>query len=62
MNGSERRRARERLDGRLPPLKPVDRYRPPPKRWVRALRDALGMSGVQFARRLGVRSSKCRRP
>ena len=55
MKGSERRRARERLDGRLAPLKPVDRFRPPPKGWVRALRDALGMSGVQFARRLGVR-------
>ncbi|MGY4568171.1 putative DNA-binding mobile mystery protein A [Bradyrhizobium sp. USDA 3256] len=52
-----RQRARDRLDGRLAPLKPVERFHPPPKGWVRAVRDALGMSGVQFARRLGVRPS-----
>ena len=55
MKNSKRDRARERLDERLAPLKPIDRFRPPPKGWVRAIRDALGMSGVQFARRLGVR-------
>jgi predicted DNA-binding mobile mystery protein A len=49
-----RKRARERLDERLAPLRPVERFRAPPKGWVRAIRDALGMSGVQFARRLGV--------
>jgi predicted DNA-binding mobile mystery protein A len=54
MKNSKRDRARERLDERLAPLKPADRFRPPPKGWVRAIRDALGMSGVQFARRLGV--------
>src|SRR5947208_2937483 len=55
MKNDTRRRARERLDERLALLKPVDRLRAPPKGWVRALRDALGMTGVQFARRLGVR-------
>ena len=54
MKSTERKRARERLDERLAPLKPVDRFRRPPKGWVRAIRDALGMSGVQFAQRLGV--------
>jgi predicted DNA-binding mobile mystery protein A len=54
MKNSEHKRARERLDERLGPLRPVDRFRAPPKGWVRAIRDALGMSGVQFARRLGV--------
>jgi predicted DNA-binding mobile mystery protein A len=49
-----RKRARERLDERLAPLRPIERFRAPPKGWVRAIRDALGMSGVQFARRLGV--------
>lgn len=49
-----RKRARERLDERLGTMKPVERFRAPPKGWVRAIRDALGMSGVQFARRLGV--------
>ena len=49
-----RHKARQRLDERLLPLKPTDRYRAPPKGWLRAVRDALGMTGVQLARRLGV--------
>src|SRR4051812_2500394 len=55
MKTETRHRARERLDERLAPLHPADRFRPPPKGWVRGLRDALGMTGVQLARRLGVR-------
>lgn len=54
MKTETRKRARERLDERLVPLKPAERFRAPPKGWVRAVRDALGMSGVQFARRLRV--------
>ena len=54
MKTEARKRARERLDERLAPLKPAERFRAPPKGWVRAIRDALGMSGVQFARRLQV--------
>ncbi|WPO42198.1 mobile mystery protein A [Tardiphaga sp. 42S5] len=54
MKSDTRKRARERLDERLAPLKPAERFRAPPKGWVRAIRDALGMSGVQFARRLRV--------
>jgi len=55
MKNDIRQRARQRLDERLNPLKPAERFHPPPKGWVRAVRDALGMSGVQFARRLGIR-------
>ena len=47
--------ARQRLDERLQPLRPVDRFRPPPRGWVRAIRDVLGMTGVQFADRLKIR-------
>jgi predicted DNA-binding mobile mystery protein A len=54
MKTEARKRARERLDERLAPLKPAERFRAPPKGWVRAIRDAIGMSGVQFARRLQV--------
>lgn len=36
-------------------LKPEERFRTPPKGWIRAIRDALGMTGVQFARRLAIR-------
>jgi predicted DNA-binding mobile mystery protein A len=55
MKNDTRHRARQRLDERLLPLKPEDRLRPPPKGWIRAIRDAIGMSGVQLASRLGVR-------
>src|SRR5476651_904839 len=46
-------RGRKRLDERLEPLneKPLQ---VPPKGWIRAIRDALGMSGVQLAKRLKV--------
>jgi predicted DNA-binding mobile mystery protein A len=52
MKNESRLRARQRLDERLLPLKPEDRFVPPPKGWVRAIREALGMSGVQLAKRL----------
>ncbi len=55
MKSDARPRARQRLDQRLSALKPEDRFHPPPKGWIRAIRDALGMSGVQLASRLGVR-------
>ena len=48
------RKARQRLDQRLKPLKPVYQFIMPPKGWIKAIREALGMSGVQFAKRLGV--------
>lgn len=54
MNMDTRLRARQRLDERLGPLKPAERFRTPPRGWVRAIRDALGMTGVQFAKRLGI--------
>jgi predicted DNA-binding mobile mystery protein A len=58
MKNEVRRRVRQRLDERLVALKPEDKRRalkPPPKGWIRAIRDALGMSGVQFAKRLAIR-------
>lgn len=55
MKAEHRKRARKRLDERLHELQPVDRFRTPPKGWIRALRDALGMTGAQLGTRLGVR-------
>ncbi len=55
MRNDTRRRARERLDERLSALKPEERLAPPPKGWIRAIRDALGMTGVQLAKRLKIR-------
>lgn len=50
-----RQRARQRLDERLSSLNPPERFVPPPKGWVRAIRDALGMTGLQLATRMKVR-------
>jgi len=46
-------RARQRLDARLASAKPIDRLQAPPKGWIRAIRDGLGMSGSQLGKRLG---------
>ena len=46
-------RARKQLDERLAVAKPVERLRPPPRGWIRALRDGLGMSGSQLGKRIG---------
>lgn len=47
--------SRARLDERLAQLGPADRYRPPPRGWIKAIREALGMTTAQLAKRLGVR-------
>ncbi len=55
MKSDTRQRARQQLDSRLSSLKPEAQFAVPPRGWIRAIRDALGMSGVQLASRLGVR-------
>lgn len=48
-------RARRALDKRFARLRPVVREEPRPHRgWIRAIRDALGMSGPELAARMGV--------
>lgn len=42
------------LDRRFATMRPFAKSQRPPKGWLRAIRDALGMTSVQFARRLGV--------
>jgi predicted DNA-binding mobile mystery protein A len=42
------------LDKRFASLRPLVKNARPPKGWLRAIRDALGMTTAQFARRLGV--------
>lgn len=51
-----RLRARKTLDQRLGALKPTDQYARPPRGWIRALRDALGLSAAQLGGLLGIRS------
>jgi len=52
--------AREALDRRLIPLGPASRYAPPRLGWIRAVRDALGMSAANLAIRMGVSGSSVR--
>src|ERR1700730_10647675 len=42
------------LDKRFVALRPLARAQRPPKGWLRAVRDALGMTTAQLGRRLGV--------
>jgi predicted DNA-binding mobile mystery protein A len=42
------------LDKRFAALRPLAKGARPPKGWLRAIRDALGMTTAQFGRRLGV--------
>jgi predicted DNA-binding mobile mystery protein A len=51
---TNRYQARTRLDERLASVRRQGDLQPPPKGWVRAIRDALGMSGAQLAQRIGV--------
>jgi predicted DNA-binding mobile mystery protein A len=46
--------ARQNLDRRFAEIKPIDRWARPPKGWLRAIRDAVGMTTAQMATRLGV--------
>ena len=47
--------SRAHLDQRFHELGPATRYTPPVRGWIKAIRDALGMSTAQLAKRLGVK-------
>lgn len=51
-------RARAHLDDRLVPLRSMPGLARPPRGWVRAVRDALGMTTAQLGRRLNVDQSR----
>lgn len=50
----DRATARRRLDNRLKALINPDALARPPRGWIKAIREALGMTTAQLARRLGV--------
>lgn len=54
MNSRHKRLIREQLETTLDRLSCLRDVHRPVKGWLRAVREALGMSGKQFARRLGV--------
>ena len=47
--------SRSRLDERFKELGPVTRYSSPVRGWLKAVREALGMTTAQLAKRLGVK-------
>lgn len=47
--------ARQDLDERFAALPPAERLAAPARGWIKAIREALGMSSEQLARRLGVK-------
>lgn len=50
--------ARRRLDARLTRIKEVTPDPPPHRGWIRAIRQALGMSTTELAARMGVTQSR----
>jgi len=54
MNKEIRQQARKRLDARLSSLRPLNDLPRPAKGWICAIREALGMTGVQYAKRLNI--------
>ena len=55
MESAQRASARKQLDKRLNALRNADGLSPPSRGWIKAIRDTLGMTSTQLARRLGVR-------
>jgi predicted DNA-binding mobile mystery protein A len=54
MRAQERASARKQLDKRLNILQNVDVLARPPRGWIKAIREALGMTSAQLSNRLGV--------
>jgi predicted DNA-binding mobile mystery protein A len=47
--------SRIRLDQRLAQFGPAEQYRAPSRGWIKAIREALGMSTAQLAKRMRIR-------
>jgi len=50
--------ARKQLDQRLQAFAELKKTQPPMRGWIRAIRDALGMTAEQLARRMGVQRQR----
>jgi len=50
-----RTQSRTALDVRFDDMRPIARFAPPVRGWIKAVRQAIGMSSSQLARRLGVK-------
>src|ERR1700719_1907543 len=47
--------SRQNLDRRFEDMRPVTRFTPPVRGWTKAIREALGMTTAQLAKRLKMR-------
>lgn len=54
MKAEDRATARRQLDKKLDPLRRTDILARPSRGWIRAIRESLGMTTAQLARRIGV--------
>lgn len=54
MKPQERATARRALDKRLTLLRNSEEFARPPRGWIKAIREALGMTTAQLAKRIGV--------
>lgn len=55
---SKKAQARRNLDKRFERLRPLTNEKPPHRGWIRAIRDAIGMSGPELAARMGLSQSR----
>ncbi len=53
--------AREQLDATLGRFEPLKTLIPPGKGWIRAIRDTIGMTGEQLAKRLNINKQRVSR-
>lgn len=61
MQAKHKKLARKQLDTTLKPFEGLKTLVPPSKGWIRAIRDALGMTGEQLAERLNVNKQRVSR-
>lgn len=54
MRAKERELARRQLDKRLKVLANINAFSTPPRGWIKAIREAMGMTAKQLGARLGV--------
>ncbi len=53
--------ARRHLERRLAPLRQSSQFVRPPRGWIKAIREALGMTAAQLGKRLGVSQARISR-
>ena len=58
MRAQDRATARRQLDKRLNLLRNKESFARPPRGWIKAIRESLGMTTRQFAKRIGIVQSR----